>query len=204
MESRHPDSLAGDRAASERAREDAELVRAVARGESDALARLYDRYSGLLLGLAARILGAVGDAEEVLQETFLQVWNQASRYDASRSSVSTWLVLIARSRAIDRLRNVRVVQRTLTTVQQESRETHASSRGVQNVLNAERRLRLREELDRLPAEQREVLELAFYGGHTQSEIAERTGIPLGTVKTRTLLAVKKLRRALADEVEELW
>lgn len=198
------DSTEGARARRKREKsEEAQLVRAVADGDADALARLYDRYSGMLLGLAHRVLGDASDAEEILQEAFFQAWNQAARYDPGRSSVSTWLVLITRSRAIDRLRSRKVAERTATAAQKEKRELHTSPEGVRDVLMLERRQRLRTELDRLPAEQREVLELAFYRGMTQSEIAETSGIPLGTVKTRTLLAVKKLRRALGDEIEEL-
>ncbi len=183
--------------------EDAELVKAVSGDSAEALAELYDRFSGMLLGLAHRILGDGSDAEEVLQEAFLQVWNQAGRYDPRRSSVSTWLVLITRSRAIDRLRSRRVKDRTLLAVQQEKPADHTSPEGAGDVFRQERRQRLQEEMARLPPEQREVLEMAFFRGMTQSEIAARTGIPLGTVKTRSLLAMKKLRKALRDEIEEL-
>lgn len=176
---------------------------AVAAGDAAALATLYDRFSGMLLGLAHRILGDASDAEEILQEAFLQVWNQAGRYDRSRSSVSTWLVLITRSRAIDRLRSRKVKDRTLLAVQQEKRGAHTSPEGVGDVLRQERGSRLRQEMALLPAEQREILEKAFFRGMTQSEIAKQTGIPLGTVKTRSLLAMRKLRKALSDEIEEL-
>lgn len=178
-------------------------MRAIVERDADALARLYDRYSGMLLGLAMRVLGDPSDAEEILQETFLQVWNQAERYDPRRSSVSTWLVLIARSRSIDRLRSRRVAERTVSAAQKEKGDRHTSPEGIRNVFKQERRQRLQDAMAELPAEQRGVLEMAFYRGMTQSEIAAETGIPLGTVKTRTLLAVKKLRRALQDEVEEL-
>lgn len=191
----------GDSKAAEMA--DATLVAAVAAGSEQALAELYDRYSTMLLGLAHRVLGNGGDAEEVLQEAFLQVWKQAGRYQPARSSVSTWLVLITRSRAIDRLRSRQVVQRTVTAAGHEKGPAHASPEGMRHVLSAERRQRLRTELERLPEAQRQVLELAFYQGMTQSEIAGQTGIPLGTVKTRTLLGVKKLRKALESEIEEL-
>jgi RNA polymerase sigma-70 factor (ECF subfamily) len=203
MASPDREASARSRAKSEQQAEDLALVQGVVDRQPEALAGLYDRYSSLLLALASRILGDAADGEEVLQEAFLQVWNQAGRYDPARSSVSTWLVLITRSRAIDRLRNLRVVKRTAKAAQHEKAETHASPRGVQNVLNEERRLRLGEELSKLPAEQRQVLEMAFYQGMTQSEIARSTGIPLGTVKTRTLLAVRKLRKALATEIDEL-
>lgn len=182
---------------------DHELIRAVAGGSEKALSELYDRYASSLLALAVRILRDPADAEEVLQEIFVHVWNRADRYDPARSSVSTWLVLIARSRAIDRLRSRKVSERTTTAAQQESSSNHTSPEGASNVFVHERRKRLREEMKKLPQEQSEVLELAFYRGMTQSEISASTGVPLGTVKTRTLLAMKKLRKALRAELREL-
>lgn len=172
-------------------------------GETDALAELYDRYAGILLAVARRILGAAGDAEEVLQEVFLQAWNQAERYDAERSSVSTWLILIARTRALDRLRSRGAQQRTAAAVAAEPPAPDTSSRLDEHVLRAERRRRVRGALAEIPEEQRRVLELAFYEGLSQSEIATRTGAPLGTVKTRALLGMKKLRQALRSEIREL-
>ncbi len=185
------------------AAEDRRLLEEIVARRPEALSTLYDRYSGLLLALAHRVLGDLSEAEEILQEAFLQVWNQASRYDPARSSVSTWLVLITRSRAIDRLRSRRVAERTVAAAEKEDRRAHASPEALGTVLRQERRGRLRQEMGRLPPEQRQVLELAFYRGMTQSEIASETGIPLGTVKTRTLLAIKKLRKALEGELEEL-
>lgn len=183
--------------------DDARLIERIADGDQAALAELYDRYARLLLGLARRVLRDDAEAEEIVQEALLQVWRQARRYDRRRSSVSTWLVLITRSRAIDRVRSRQVKQRTLEAVQQEKREAHTSPEGGDAVLHQQRRRRLRDALRELPAEQRQVLELAFFQGMTQSEIAGATDIPLGTVKTRTLLAMKKLRLALRDEIRDL-
>ncbi len=180
-----------------------ELVQRAARGDSGALSILYDRFSGMLLGLATKILGDPADAEDVLQEVFVQVWKQAGRYQSSRSSVSTWLVLITRSRAIDRLRSRNVKLRTTTEARRENLNPHTSPEGMRTVILKERRKRLGEELANLPPEQRDVLEMAYYKGMTQREVAQATGIPLGTVKTRTLLAMKKLRSALESEIEEL-
>ena len=198
----YPTPSAADRA---RANEEAVgLLAAIAAGKTEAMAELYDRYAGMLLGLANKIMGNSADAEEVLQEAFLQVWRQAGRYDTARSSVSTWLVLITRSRAIDRLRSRKVVDKTVSAVQQEKKaQQHTSPQGAQNVLMHERRKRLTSEFAKLPEEQRQVLEMAFYGGMTQSEIAAATETPLGTVKTRTLLAMRKLRAALQDELDAL-
>jgi len=183
--------------------EDRSLVAAMAEGNQSAMAELYDRHAPMLLGLARRVLKSAEDAEEVLQEALVHAWNQAKRYDPSRSSVSTWLVMITRSRAIDRLRSRRVSDRTIAAAHRENTRDHESAKGAARVLHGERHKRVRAELARIPDEQREVLELAFFRGMTQREIAEETGLPLGTVKTRTLLAMKKLREALRDEIREL-
>jgi RNA polymerase sigma-70 factor, ECF subfamily len=182
---------------------DAVLLRQVLEQRPEALSELYDRHAPTLLALCRRILDGAGDAEEVLQEVFLHVWNNAGRYDAARSSVSTWLVLITRSRAIDRLRSRKVVERVHEAAHLESPGEHASPEGVESVFHRERRQRVKAELDRLPPEQKQVLEMAFYEGLSQSEIAERADLPLGTVKTRTLLAMKKLRSALRSDIREL-
>jgi len=182
---------------------DATLLRAVAAGDETALAQLYDRHVPLLLAIARRILGPSGDAEDALQDSFVQVWKQAGRYDPRRSSVPTWLVLITRSRCLDRLRSRHSAGAALDRFGAEPQPRHESSRAVESVISLQRRRRVAQELEALPPEQREVLELAFYSGLTQSEIAARTGIALGTVKTRTLLAMRKLRAALRDEIREL-
>jgi RNA polymerase sigma-70 factor (ECF subfamily) len=168
-----------------------------------ALAELYDRHAPTLLALARRILGSAQDAEDVIQEVFVHVWSQAARYDAARSSVSTWLVLIVRSRAIDRLRNRKVVERTHEASHIAQPPEDASPGGTEAVFIRERRERVRREMANLPPEQRQVIEMAFYEGLTQSEIAAKADLPLGTVKTRTLLAMKKLRSALRAEIRQL-
>lgn len=196
-------STPGDRSRGRAASPEAGLVGRIAGGDAAALGELYDRFSGMLLGLATKILGDPADAEEVLQEVFVQVWKQAGRYQTSRSSVSTWLVLITRSRSIDRLRSRNVKLRTASEARKENPNPHASPKGLANVWMEERQKRLGEELAKLPPEQREVLEMAYYQGMTQREVSETTGTPLGTVKTRTLLALKKLRAALESEIEEL-
>jgi len=186
---------------------DAALIRRIAERQPDALAELYARFAPTLMALARRILDNHADAEEVLQEVFVQVWNHGERYDPARSSVSTWLVLIARSRAIDRLRSRKVVERTheagAQAIPSAGGEAYASPEAAENVFIQERHERVRREMAALPAEQRQVLEMAFYQGLTQSEIAAKAGLPLGTVKTRTLLAMKKLRQALREEIRQL-
>lgn len=182
--------------------DDLALVRRMAQRDPSALAALYDRFGGLLLAVARRIVGPAADSEEVLQETFLQAWIQAERYDPARSSVSTWLVLIARSRALDRLRARKTRQRTAEAAAAEA-SPETSGEAESNVLETERHRRVRAALAELPEEQRQVLELAFWEGLSQTEIATRTGAPLGTVKTRALLGMKKLRQQLREEVREL-
>ncbi len=182
---------------------DVALVRLLAERRTDALSELYRRYASNLLALGRRILGGVAEAEEVLQEVFLHVWNHSQRYDATRSSVSSWLILITRSRAIDRLRNRKVIERTHEAAGLATPLEDASPEGPDAVFVRERRQRVRQELDQLPAEQREVLEMAFYEGLSQTEIAARAALPLGTVKTRSLLAMKKLRNALRQEIRQL-
>ncbi len=186
-----------------RAAEDKRLLARMARGDEDALSQLYERYASMLLALAIRVVGDRSEGEEVLQEVFIQAWRQAERYKPQRSSVSTWLVMMTRSRAIDRIRSRKVKDRTLSAARQEETRTYESPSGARNVLHQERATRLRRELAELPESQRQVLELAFFSGMTQREIAAETGIPLGTVKTRTLLAMKKLRSALREDVGDL-
>lgn len=185
--------------------DDGELLARVAGGDPAALGDLYDRFAPRLLACAQRILGRRADAEEVLQEVFLQVWGMAGRYDAERASVPTWLALLTRSRSLDRKRGVRSFERLRQGSRREQlvRVPVEAPEGGSRVLRRERRLRLRRALAGLPAEQRQVLDLAYYAGLTQSEISRRLGVPLGTVKTRTVLGMRKLRSTLASELDEL-
>lgn len=186
-----------------RAAEDRALVKRLVKGDEQALSQLYDRYASMLLALAIRVVNDRAEGEEVVQEVLIQAWKQAERYNPDRSSVSTWLVMMTRSRAIDRVRSRKVIDRTMAAAKQEETRTHESPSGARNVLHGERAVRLRDALSDLPKEQRQVLELAFFSGLTQREIAAETSIPLGTVKTRTLLAMKKLRVALAADLGDL-
>jgi RNA polymerase sigma-70 factor (ECF subfamily) len=176
------------------------LLPAIAAGDTVAVADLYDRHGATLYALLVRILGERSDAQEVLQESFVQAWRRAADFDPSRGSEIAWLVSIARNRAIDRLR-----ARNLRAVREDE-----AGREIPNLLQpvdmgggAEReailgelRQRMRAALDELPEAQRTALELAYFQGLSQSEIAERLGEPLGTIKTRTQLAMKKLREKL--------
>jgi RNA polymerase sigma-70 factor (ECF subfamily) len=172
------------------------LVEQIARGDEQALAALYDHTNRLVYGLILRILGDQGAAEEVLLDVYTQVWRQAPNYDVGRGSPMAWLTTIARSRAIDRLRSgwqTQQRQEPLDVVN--DKETQAFN-PEENSVFAERQRLVIQALAALNAEQREVIELAYYGGLSHSEIAERLQQPLGTVKTRTRLAMMKLRDAL--------
>ena len=179
--------------------EDRELVRRMSAGDTQALAQFYERWSRPVLALVVRLVRDPDDADDVVEDTFYQAWRQASRYEPSRGAVSTWIVTIARSRALDRLRSRRRLREeplTPVTALDELSDSVSPdpSAGAEE---AERRERVAEALKELPPEQKEVLELAYFGGLSQTEIAERTGQPLGTVKTRTRLAGQKLRERLA-------
>ena len=178
--------------------EDAELLRAVARGDEAAFARVYDRYSPILLGLLLRILRSRAEAEDVLQEVFLQVWQQARSFDPTRGRPFTWLVTLARSRAIDRLRagdaRERAAQRSAEDAPPAA--TAPQSWADEEAIRAERAEAVRDALGELPEEQRQVLLLAYLEGMSQSEIAAAKNQPLGTVKTRTRAGLKKLSEAL--------
>ena len=177
--------------------EDAELLRAVARGDEAAFARVYDRYSAILLGLLLRILRSRAEAEDVLQEVFLQVWQQARSFDPARGRPFTWLVTLSRSRAIDRLRAVDSRERAAQRSAEDAPPDAApQARADEDAIRAERAEAVRDALGELPEEQRQVLVLAYLEGMSQSEIAAAKNQPLGTVKTRTRAGLKKLSEGL--------
>lgn len=176
--------------------DDVELLARVATGDEAAFADLFDRHSGTVLGLAHRMLGPGGEAEEALQEVFLQVWRQAGRYRPVLATPRGWLLMLARSRALDRLKSGGARARRERVVES-ARPEATQPVGSARLEHCERRRRLRSALYRLPAEQRQAVELAFFAGLTHSQIAERLGAPLGTVKSRILLGMRRLRTALA-------
>lgn len=180
---------------------DAALLRRMAAGDEQALGALYDRWSSLVHSVVVRIVGDAGDAEELVEETFLQAWRQAGRYEGARGGVSTWLVVIARSRALDRVRLARH-KRAAAAEPLESAESSGSLLPADDTPLAaaeiaETRQIVHAALEKLPPDQRETLEMAYFRGMSQSEIAETTGQPLGTVKTRCRLGLQKLREALS-------
>lgn len=183
---------------------DMELVRRMQAGDQRALAEFYERWFPVVNCLVTRMVKSAGDAEDVVEETFWQVWRQSARFTEQRGSVQTWLLTIARSRALDRLRSLkRLREDSIDDVPGEAERGTSSaveSTGVDPLLaveHGERKRLVLAALAELPSEQREALELGYFGGLSQSEIAARTGQPLGTVKTRMRLALLKLRDRLS-------
>lgn len=174
--------------------DDAALVRAIAAGDRDALARLYDRYASLLLGLGLRIVRDRREAEDVLHDVFLEVWRCARDYDLARGRVRTWLIVRMRSRALDVTKSARVSRR--------SGDDAVLERVVAegDVTGSPDRQRVRTALARLTVEQRAVLELAYFDGQSCSEIAARLAIPIGTVKSRLAAGLARLRQVLGAVV----
>jgi len=173
-----PSRMAGARAE--------ELLRKLGKGDAQALGDFYDLYAGLVNGLALRILRDGAEAEDVVQEVFVQVWRQAQRFDPARGTAEAWLCTIARTRALDRLRR--------RTARRE--EPSDSTPGSTEVPRTEEAMAVRKALEGLTTDQRKALELAYYEGLTQTEIAARLGEPLGTVKTRIRTAMLRLREVL--------
>jgi RNA polymerase sigma-70 factor (ECF subfamily) len=175
---------------------DRRLLDGVAAGDADALAALFDRHGAVVLGVLTRMLGRGGEADEVLQEVFLWLWAHPRRYDAARSSLRGWLLVIARSRALDVIRADRSRRAREEGVERD-RPAAFEPLHVSDIEQRERQRRLRAALVTLPAEQRRCIELAFFGGLSHTQIAARLEQPLGTVKSRIQLGMAKLRAALA-------
>ncbi len=176
------------------------FVERMARGDQDALSQLYDETSALLNGLLLRMLEHPQDAEEALLDVYMKAWKSAGSWNLARGSVQAWLVIIARSVAIDKIRQMRV--RPALAVDGKNRETEliaADASPEQQTEQALRRRRVITAMRELPPEQREVLELAFFRGFTHSELAKRLGEPLGTVKSRIRLALLRLKELWGEE-----
>ena len=175
------------------------MLRRISDSDEAALGTLYDRYRAVLFGLLTRILHDQAEAEDVLQEVFVQVWQRGRNFDSSRGKVSTWLIMLTRSRGIDRLRSLK--SRSFATLEQtDKRSINFVSNGTESMIERERGRLVREALSELPEDQRNTLLLAYFDGFSHSEIAERTGTPLGTVKTRMRAGMTKLREALASDL----
>lgn len=185
--------------------EDVELMAELAAGSVYALERLYDRYSALVFSVSVRILRDSQLAEDVVQEVFLRLWRQPASFDPARGRFISWLMSVTRNRSLDEQRRItrrlRVEERDEDPVRDLPGGDRLDDPQVGLELS-EQRAAVRAAMTRLPPAQREVIELAYFGGLTQIEIAERTGDPLGTVKTRIRLGMRKLRESLAEYLPE--
>lgn len=177
--------------------EDAHLLGRIAGGDSQAFTRLFDRHGTVVLGLLLRILRSRSEAEEMLQEVFLQVWRDAASYRPEAASAKGWILMIARSRAIDLVRSREARRRREEAVGTDpARPVAVAPAGPERIEESERRRQVAAALAVLPEEQRAALECSFFEGLTHREIAERLNAPLGTIKSRILLGMKKLRESL--------
>ena len=170
----------------------------VAARDGASFARLFEIHGPLTLGVLLRILGRRSEAEEVLQEVFLQVWMQADRYDEVRSTPRGWILMLARSRALDRLRRRDSLRRREEAAGEAVGDVIAPI-GTERLETLERERQVSSALGALSPDQRRCIELAFFEGLTHTQIAERLAAPLGTVKSRILLGMNKLRQALSAD-----
>ncbi|HKQ56648.1 MAG TPA: sigma-70 family RNA polymerase sigma factor [Candidatus Eisenbacteria bacterium] len=167
-------------------------------GDTKALEELYDRYSPMLYAVVLRIVGRVADAEEVLQDSWVQAWRRAATWDPARGNAAAWLLTLARSRAIDRIRSVTARQRAETAAPVPDPLTVADEPAA-SAAQRQSRERMAAALGSLTPSQREVIELAYFGGLSQTEIAARVGAPLGTVKSWTRQGLMRLREVVPQE-----
>lgn len=178
---------------------DREMIFRIGRGDQTAFSTLYDRLSGPLYSLAIKMLGDASDAQDALQEVFVQIWSRAGTYDPEKSSVFSWAVLLTRSRAIDRLRardrRLRVVAGSTADENKVAEATDASTveSAADTANKKDEAAHVRSLLKNLPEDQRQAIELAFFGHRTHHEIAAQLGQPLGTVKARIRRGLLKLR-----------
>jgi RNA polymerase sigma-70 factor (ECF subfamily) len=177
---------------------DEELVALVAQGDDRAFSVLYDRHARVAISLAFRLLGEREGAEDLVQDAFLAVWRVASTYSPARGSVRTWLLAILHNRGIDRLRTAAAMSRRQEALERQERGTRPAPDAAEVALARSEAQDVRSALRDLPAEQLQVLQLAYYGGFTHQEIAEMLALPLGTVKSRMHLGLARIRRRLSE------
>lgn len=174
------------------------LIRQVANQDREAFSQLYDRFSSLVFSLSMRILRVRSDAEDLLQEVFMQVWRQAKSYSVERGSPEAWIINIARSRAIDKIRSIRRMEKSFVLTEDPAR-AESTENVESSAAESEVRLTMNSALATLPEAQRKVLELAYFEGLTQTEIAAKLSEPLGTVKTRMRSGIQRLRDILGTQ-----
>lgn len=179
-----------------------ELLRRIGEGNRDAFSQLYDRFNGVLFATAYRVLNNQQAAEDVLQDVFVQVWEKAALYDPTRGKPLTWAITLTRNKAIDRLRSVQRRNRLGDELEREAEtfEQFDDKSSVDVVESAEKGQLVRQAIGKLSKEQREAIELAFFSGLTQTEIAERLGEPLGTVKARIRRGMMKLKDLITPQL----
>lgn len=178
---------------------DEQLMQAVAQGDAEALRGLFDRHASLMLGLGQRMLGRSGEAEDVLSEVFWEVWDKSARFDRSRGSVKSYLVLVMRSRCLDRLRSRKARPDRSGVSIDKTQHEDAGPTPVAEAEAGETRAQVRRAVDALDDSHRTAIELSFYEGLSHSEIAERLGAPLGTIKGRLRSGLIKLSRSLRKD-----
>lgn len=186
-------------------KQDLLLVAGTTARDQLAFGKLYDRYAPLVFTLILRIIRSAEETEEIVQEVFLQIWKKSGLFSAEKGSVYTWIMTIARHKAIDHLRARRGPD-TLASLEESPELSLPDGEYLADPLNAaitsEHEAFMREGMEALSADQRAILELSYYEGYSQSEIAERLNMPLGTVKTRMRLALKKLRDHLKERLRQ--
>ncbi len=185
---------------------DLELMRGIQAEDPDALSQLYDRYHGILKALILRVVHNEAEADDLLQEIFMEIWKQAKNFSPEKGKPLGWMVTLARRRAIDGLRKKQAYQRAEERLQAEVEQQPDA--WVQNTTEeaitfSDTRALVRKVLDRIPPAQQEAIEMAFYRGMSQREIAAKTNTPLGTVKTRLELGLKKIYESLKELKDEL-
>jgi len=185
---------------------DLELMQGIQNEDPDALSKLYDRYNGILKALILRVIHNESEADDLLQEIFMEIWNQAKNFSAHKGKPLGWMVTLARRRAIDGLRKKQAYARAEERLQSETEQqpdAWVANTTEQEITFGDTRVLVRKVIDCLPPAQREAIELAFFRGMSQREIAANTNTPLGTVKTRLELGLKKIYEGLKELQHEL-
>ena len=185
---------------------DLELMQGIQAEDPDALSQLYDRYSGILKALILRVLHNEAEADDLLQEIFMEIWNQAKNFSAQKGKPLGWMVTLARRRAIDALRKKQAYARAEERLQNETEQqpdAWAHNATAEEIAFADTRILVRRVINKLPPAQQQAIALAFFQGMSQREIASRTNTPLGTVKTRLELGLKKIYDGLKKLKDEL-
>jgi RNA polymerase sigma-70 factor, ECF subfamily len=181
---------------------DREMLAQAASGDQAAFAKLYDRLSGPLYSLAVRMLSDANEAQDAVQDIFVQIWRRAAKYDPTQSSVFSWAMLMTRSRIIDRLRargrRLHVVASSTEDANAAAADASVAESAADTADRNEEAMRVRTVLDKLPADQRQAIELSFFSELTHHQIAEQLGQPLGTIKARIRRGLLKLREQIAQ------